>query len=80
MEDTPALKLQLNKTKLYSSLLGTLNMNASKAIQKEKQVLPVLVPTPAPPLELPLNDRVSKIQPEYVFKLMLNPLKMNLRI
>ncbi|KAE9553602.1 hypothetical protein FO519_003197 [Halicephalobus sp. NKZ332] len=61
VEDTPALKLQWNKTNLYSGLLSTLNMNPAKAVPREKPVLPTLIPTSAP-LELPSHDRVSKIQ------------------
>ena len=65
VEDTPALKLQWNKTNLYSGLLGTLNMNPAKAVPREKPVLPTMIPTSAP-LELPSHDRVSKIQPKFV--------------
>ena len=65
VEDTPALKLQWNKTNLYSGLLGTLNMNPAKAVPREKPVLPTMIPTSAP-LELPSHDRVSKILPKFV--------------
>lgn len=63
VEDTPALKLQWNKTALYSSLLSTLNMSATKAMSREKPVIPVLIPTSGTHLELPAHDRVSKILP-----------------
>ena len=68
VEDTPALKLQWNKTNLYSGLLSTLNMNPAKAVPREKPVLPTMIPTSAP-LELPSHDRLSKIQPKFVFLL-----------
>uniref|UniRef100_A0AC34Q2V2 Aftiphilin clathrin-binding box domain-containing protein n=1 Tax=Panagrolaimus sp. JU765 TaxID=591449 RepID=A0AC34Q2V2_9BILA len=63
VEDTPALKLQWNKTTLYSSLLSTLNMSAAKAMPRDKPVVPVLIPTSGVHLELPTHDRVSKLLP-----------------
>lgn len=52
VEDTPALKFQWSKSKLYEGMLAALNMNSTKATPREMVPLPMLIPTSPLPLQL----------------------------